>query len=164
MINTERFNMMIRAAHTRRFHNGTTVKEQTVGQHTFNMLIIADTLYEGNPPPSLMMSILYHDMHEGITGDIPWPMKRCTQNLHDEIRRVEKDLNDKHHWSVPEHPMLAPIDMLEFFSFMCRERGLGNANNVDEYETALAHLREQANEMKEPMRYKFIELINHIAS
>ena len=162
-MNTERYDLMIRASHTRRFHNGTTIKEQTVGQHTMNMLIIADTLYDGNPPAPLIRSIIYHDMHEAITGDIPWPMKRINLNVEREIRLVEKDINTNHQWDVPDHPMLGPIDMLEFFSFICRERALGNKNNTDEYLTALNILRENAYKIDQPMRSKFIELIIHMS-
>jgi 5'-deoxynucleotidase YfbR-like HD superfamily hydrolase len=158
----ERYKLMIKASHTRRFHTGNVIKQQTVGEHTFNMMIIADTLYDGNPPPGLMQAILYHDMHEGITGDIPWPMKRSSPELYEEIRKVEQGINKNYQWEHEQSKLLEAIDMLEFLCYMVAERNLGNANNLGEYNAALGAINELIKHLDKEMEHKFVELYSYI--
>lgn len=56
------------------------VKEQYVSDHTFRMMVIffelVDRLKMGDPPMSVVRSLLYHDADESRTGDIPSTAKR----------------------------------------------------------------------------------------
>ena len=131
-MNIDRFKMMIAGGQVTRFHTGLTIKENTVAQHTFNMLVIADNLYMGQPPDWLMRAILYHDLHEAITGDIPYPVKK-EPDVRLAIKALEHEVEEKFDLLVPLNPqqqdILKAIDMLEFLLYMSQEAMLGNRNN-----------------------------------
>jgi 5'-deoxynucleotidase YfbR-like HD superfamily hydrolase len=137
----ERLEKMLNAGMVERFHTGLTITRQTIGQHTFNMLVIADFVYRGETPPELMKAILYHDMHEVETGDIPWPMKQRPA-IREHIAAIENKVNDRYAWTVelpaPQAAVLKAIDMLEFMMYLKLERNLGNRNNTENYHKAKA--------------------------
>jgi len=135
-----RFDMMIAGGMVSRFHTGQTIKTRTVGQHTFNMLIIADNIFEGDIPDWLSKAILYHDLHEVFTGDIPWPVKQRPV-LKDAIHNMECDVNIEYGLTVKltgvQLRILKAIDMLEFLLYLTQERALGNRNHQELVERAV---------------------------
>lgn len=124
--------LMLDAGEVRRFHTNRVIKDRTVGQHTFNMLALADAYYRGMTPHQLMKAILYHDVHEGILGDIPWP----TKQRHPEIHRLEDEVDQEYdlrvELPVDQAKILKLLDMLEFYIYLLDEQKLGNLNNLEE--------------------------------
>jgi 5'-deoxynucleotidase YfbR-like HD superfamily hydrolase len=129
-----RFDMMIAGGMVERFHTGQTITTRTVGQHTFNMLVIADNVFEGETPDWLSKAILYHDLHEVFTGDIPWPVKQRPA-LKEAIDHMEHEINVEYGLTVKltdvQYRMLKAIDMLEFLLYLMQERALGNSNHPE---------------------------------
>lgn len=121
----------------KRYHTLETLKENTVGQHTFNMLVIADAAFNGQPPPALMQAILYHDLHEAYTGDTPFYTKRDNPNFRAALGCLEFKVNSRMgihvHLTPEEKRILRFIDMLEALSFLVDERVLGNTGVSEAY-------------------------------
>jgi 5'-deoxynucleotidase YfbR-like HD superfamily hydrolase len=134
-----RFDMMIAGGMVDRFHTGQTITRRTVGQHTFNMLVIADEIFEGETPDWLSKAILYHDLHEVFTGDIPWPVKQRPA-LKEPIARMEEEINRQYGLYMgmdeTQERIVKAIDMLEFLMYLTQERALGNTNHADLMERA----------------------------
>ena len=119
------------ATHVNRFHSTVTVKENTVGQHTIGMLIMADWVFEGSPDPRLMQAILYHDLPEIRIGDIPYPVKHYSkQNLRDALKEHEDFVTQDMGLALdlPEElkHYLAIFDIFDYLKFILTERQLGN--------------------------------------
>jgi 5'-deoxynucleotidase YfbR-like HD superfamily hydrolase len=136
--------MMIAGGNVRRFHSNQVIKDRTVGHHTFNMMVLADCLYDGATPQRLIKAILYHDLHEGIIGDVPYPTKRVTPSMRAEFDKLEASINAEYRLEVEltkeEHSVLTALDMLEFYMYLVQERKLGNQNNEEEFQLAIGSL------------------------
>lgn len=97
----------------KRFHQWPMVyRQQTVGEHTFNMLLISSHLYLGNLPDfhasedesryflemlSLQQAILFHDLSEGRKGvsDISGWAKRHYPDLKKSIKLAESEAENR---------------------------------------------------------------------
>lgn len=70
-----------KGGNVKRFHtHSSIIGEQTVAQHTFNMMTLCMALH---PKPSryLLFAILTHDLGEAATGDVPSPAKWANDAL-----------------------------------------------------------------------------------
>jgi hypothetical protein len=69
----------LRAAYIKRWHIVNTAKEQTVGEHSFTVALMAMELVSLIKQPqwgsSVAILALEHDLDEAITGDIPASVK-----------------------------------------------------------------------------------------
>lgn len=61
----------------RRFHAVRTIKEESVGEHSFNMMNLIMVLTEGKASRGLILAALTHDMGEYAVGDIPSQIKKA---------------------------------------------------------------------------------------
>ena len=66
---------LLRGGSTRRYHTEGVAIQQDVAQHTWRVQVILLHLWP-NASPELLKAALYHDAAEGLTGDIPAPVKR----------------------------------------------------------------------------------------
>jgi 5'-deoxynucleotidase YfbR-like HD superfamily hydrolase len=85
------------AADVQRYHVMRTIRTQTVGQHTFNMLMLIKQATEGQgylPTDMLELyhRVMHHDLPELYTGDIPGPIKRAHPSLGPLLDEIEEDL------------------------------------------------------------------------
>lgn len=89
----------------RRHHTMQTIGEDTNAHHTFNCLCLLDQL---NPDasPELRRAMLYHDVPEVFTGDIPSPVKRFSA----EIGKGVAELEDRIERALEIHEDLTPED------------------------------------------------------
>jgi 5'-deoxynucleotidase YfbR-like HD superfamily hydrolase len=80
------------ASQVKRFHTMHLNAENTVGQHTFNLLGI---LFMCVPPTALRWQLLaaawQHDVAEAEAGDVPSPTKRALGGMDDFERKVLED-------------------------------------------------------------------------
>lgn len=117
------------ATSTIRMHNRPTIKDNNVGHHTCNMLIIAYHVYGGRAPHDLIKAITFHDLHEWRTGDIPYFTKRHPK-LKTPVRDVEREAEHEMGIDVPLRPYLTAvlnvIDTMEFMYYMQCEYLMGN--------------------------------------
>lgn len=143
-----RFLKIVDAGNVRRFHTKPMVHDRNVAHHTFNMLLIADYAYDSVVPATMSRAILYHDLHEIYTGDIPHPLKHGNPFVKKAIKlaetEAELELGTHLHLSPEDEDILAYIDMLELLLHMIQEQMLGNQGNnqiIANAKLALANMR-----------------------
>ena len=116
----------------KRYHTvGHVAHEETVGQHTVNVVAMIFWLYDDEPPLYMVRRALHHDAPELATGDIPATTKWEFPNLAAEAETVEvgvairqgletKDLTDK------EEAVLKFADMIDLCFKSVEELAYGN--------------------------------------
>lgn len=60
-----------------RFHTARVVHDETVAEHSFNVMNLLLVMTDGAITPALLLAALTHDMGEPMVGDIPSPVKRA---------------------------------------------------------------------------------------
>lgn len=102
----------------------------TVGKHSFDMLVLLDRLHP-DPPLRLYRAVLYHDLHERWTGDVPAPIRHNFPDLkrahNDAVADLQKrmkipavDLTDD------ERRWLKALDVLEVWLWYQDQLAFGN--------------------------------------
>lgn len=81
------------AGAVRRYHVQRTLRQQTVAEHTFGMLMLIKQVRAGTfISPALYDAVLHHDLPELFTGDIPAPIKRAHPDLGPLMDSIEEGL------------------------------------------------------------------------
>ncbi len=117
----------------KRHHNYPIIGEQRVAAHTWGMLVLAERLYydEFIESSQLVMGILYHDVAEYKTGDIPanakWASPLLTHELDILKQKAMKLLRIAAHLSKTEERILKICDYLELALFSLEQRTMGNS-------------------------------------
>ena len=116
-----------------RYHTWPTIRQQTVGAHTWQVYRIFLEVF-GLPDPKVGAMIIYHDAGEVSTGDIPFDVKR----EHPEFRAMAADIDHSAMVSISnglvayedlsnlEHAMIKFADLCEMAEFGMEEMRLGN--------------------------------------
>ena len=114
---------------TKRFHTVNTIKDYTVGQHSFTTAYLCVLLTNNNPSANLLRAALVHDLAEHQAGDMPSPAKRTLQ-IGDLVEQMETQLLVDNQWAVDLTPDEAhTLKIADIFAGMIScitERGLGN--------------------------------------
>jgi len=103
------------AANTQRYHTKRMLRTQTVGAHSFNMLLLLRQI-EPEARPELIWACVHHDLPEYFTGDIPAPMKQASTELKVLLEELESGLAPLHYapdLTVEEEALLKWIDLME---------------------------------------------------
>lgn len=129
---SEKLKLQREASAVKRCHNMPWHGDYTIGQHSFDMLMIYLALCS-SPKMEVVKAISYHDMAERFIGDVPYPMKAANPRFHRALARVERRIEKIHGWYVdlddPEdRKWLHATDMLEFFMACIDQQNLGNLN------------------------------------
>lgn len=101
----------------RRFHTHTyIIGQQTVAEHTFNMMCLCMALHP-NPSKYLLFAILTHDLGEGAVGDVPSPAKWASEALRAALD--ESEAKARSQYFMDYAPDLGPEDKfwLRFFDY-----------------------------------------------
>jgi len=114
-----------------RFHTWPTIQRQTVADHTWNVLRIYIEIF-GAPGAIVLKEIMFHDVGEVISGDVPYPTKAENPVLKKEVDRIEKEFIDAH-VPGPSHParqecltQIKVCDLIEMYEFGIQEEMLGS--------------------------------------
>lgn len=132
---------VMRSSLVKRFHNITTIREDTVGRHTYSMMWIVYLLTDGKPSASLLLAVLEHDQPEAVLSDVSSAYKWLAPDIKDPMdeaeRKVRAIAGTSHlaEWTTPEgyEPVdekiiLKLADRLEAMLFIQHEyRALGNS-------------------------------------
>lgn len=125
----ERADYMHAAGYVTRYHAHRTVQQNTVGQHTYGVLVYLFLL--AGPDAALLVAGLGHDMAENTTGDVPGTVKKAAP----EIKRVFDAMEDEaaQLYGLPGSELTAwglwvlkMADNLEGMRFCVQERQMGN--------------------------------------
>lgn len=124
-----------RAGLVKRYHSQAHQSTQTVAEHTWQLLRIITTIWP-EAPRSVLMHVIYHDIPEGCTGDLPYTTKLAST----EIKRHMDALEDsamcamRRLWNVPrinvltvdEKQFVKACELVEFIEYFWNEKNMGN--------------------------------------
>jgi 5'-deoxynucleotidase YfbR-like HD superfamily hydrolase len=155
-----RFEMLRNAARTRRCHTQMVLHQQTVGEHTFSALAILD-LVAPDCRMEVWRALLYHDMPEAFTGDVPAPAKWENFELENALRTVEarifKELGLEFKLSAEEKKLVKFADVMDLVWFTIEEVQMGNQRLVGMAHRALDAVRERKLMSLSPRTLKFYD-------
>jgi len=113
-----------------RAHTIPIIQRYNVAEHSFNAMVLSRCICEelDRPFAGVLNYLLFHDVAEVHTGDIPAPIKKVLPGIYE----IEQDWMDEHspQFSTavfPEEKELASLcDTLELLLFCLEESRLGN--------------------------------------
>ena len=123
----------------KRWHTVTTIQQQTVAEHSWGVAMICRKLWPEDKV--LMEAALCHDLGEGLTGDVPWPVKQANFVFKKHLDEIEGDEQERLGCSVlltsQQKNRLKVADMLEMICFAVEEIELGNKNMQEVFNRGL---------------------------
>lgn len=125
-----------------RYHTMACIHPQTVAEHSWNVARIYTERYK-MPRAEVYFYILYHDVAEVITGDIPFLVKRRYPHLKEVLNEAEKDAYKQLTIILPkltdtEMKQIKICDLIEMGEYALGELRMGNldmqivVDNIDE--------------------------------
>jgi hypothetical protein len=98
-----------RAGEVTRYHTWPTLRQQSIAEHTWQLLRIYLTIF-GPPSPEVTTYIMFHDCGEIAVGDAPYPSKAQDRDFKDAHNRLEDKALEASlkFWSAPVMPALGP--------------------------------------------------------
>ena len=130
----------------KRWHTVTTIQQQTVAEHSWGVAMICRKLWPEDKV--LMEAALCHDLGEGLTGDVPWPVKQANFVFKKHLDEIEGDEQERLGCSVlltsQQKSRLKVADMLEMICFAVEEIELGNKNMQEVFNRYMTTTDEQA--------------------
>jgi hypothetical protein len=131
------------AGQVTRYHTWPRIREQSVGEHSWQILRIYSCVTEALNP-NFVMHCIYHDTAEITTGDLPYPIKSHNEALKECIDTIEGDaiLKQFQYWEPVGYMALGPeqralfklIEMVEMF-----EWGLDEMYRGSQFGTVVAN-------------------------
>lgn len=123
------------AGQVRRYHTWAVIKDQSVAEHTWQILRILLTIWPEAPRNVLIYAVI-HDMGE-MSGDIQYPFKILFNELKQGSEKAEIHVRreQRQHLGAPDikHPLsqferhvFKACDNLEMWEYGIRERNMGN--------------------------------------
>lgn len=91
--------------------------------------------------PAVIFRIIFHDVGEHITGDLPYPVKKDNPTLKTEVSTIEQQSCNAQfkYWDVPEHEvridrseeiLIKQIELIEMAEFGLDQMCLGNQHGM----------------------------------
>lgn len=107
----ETLDFILNGAETKRYHTWPTLREQTVGAHSFSVAMLVALIAQGADPHGgegltlpLIMAALTHDLAEHKLGDLPAPAKRS-------LPALANGMSFRAHWGVMEVELLKGVNL-----------------------------------------------------
>jgi len=118
------------AGEVERYHAWRTLRRQSVGEHTWQVLRIYDEIF-GLHDAEVARWILWHDAPELITGDVPFQTKRRWPEVKKALTEAEEVASRELDIVWPEitdlqRARIKLCDVLEMYEFGVREVQMGN--------------------------------------
>lgn len=112
-----------------RYHMKPTIKVQNIGQHSWRMAAALQVLWP-DARAELIRAVLFHDVSERVTGDLPSPVKWHNPALRIELNKItteeETRLGIRFALVPEEQSVLRFLDLYEGCMFCCDEMEMGN--------------------------------------
>ena len=128
---------MREASRVERSHTMPHHGSYSVGQHSFDMLTLLISLYP-DCSKELMVAVMFHDLAERWTGDIPQPAKLSDGEFGKRLAQVEARVSKRLGWTVQldeqDRFWLVGLDVVEYHLWAKEQIAMGNQNA----QTALA--------------------------
>lgn len=125
-----------RAGQVTRFHTWPRLREQSVGEHSWQVLRILLAIWPG-APRHLLIHCVTHDVGETVSGDPPYPIKVLNVDLKQACDRIEREahllMSDS--WRLPlpcdlseeEKIIFKLAEFVEMWEWGVFEVGMGNS-------------------------------------
>jgi len=117
------------SARTRRCHTLNVLHDQNISEHTFNALCILDFVAP-TASKDTWQALLYHDVPEAITGDVPAVAKWKYPALEEALKIAENKIQEEYDLLFPlseeERKLVKFADMLELAFYGIEEVKMGN--------------------------------------
>lgn len=120
-----------------RYHTWERLREQSVGEHTWQLLRIILAMHP-SASRELLVYTMFHDVGERVTGDVPFPVKREHPEIKAAFDRMEHEatLQMATRWGAvagvvladEEHNLLKLAEFVEMMEWGLDEMALGNKN------------------------------------
>lgn len=129
----DRLRFLREAGHVTRCHMVPHIGEYDIARHSWHAAVLLMELHP-SPTSRLVKYVLYHDVAERWTGDVPATSKRMFPDLAEaltqaEIRLEDKlDLIGKRDLSADELKWAKAVDMLELYYWCHDQLAMGNTN------------------------------------
>lgn len=120
--------LMREAAAVKRYHTRRTLRQQTVGEHSFGAIQLLHQVYP-EARKEVLLAMVYHDLPELVTGDVPAPVKRQSPKLAELLNAAEKQTGPLHQdfdLSMFEEAVCKWCDLMELVLWCLEEVRLGN--------------------------------------
>lgn len=119
------------ASRVERSHTTPHHGSYTVGQHSFDMLTLLIALYP-DCRKELMLAVMFHDLPERWTGDIPHPAKQSDGEFGKRLAKIEarvaKSLGMDVSLDENERFWLKGLDVVEYMLWCKDQLAMGNMN------------------------------------
>lgn len=132
-MNLARLKLMRSAARVGRNHTVPTIRNQSVGEHTFGVMAILFEVAGDDKDFDLdvVRAALNHDAMEVITGDVPAPAKWLYPEIEMALRSAESQISNSYQLSpytlTPRQiQMIKFADLLELAIYSIEELDMGN--------------------------------------
>lgn len=147
----EKLKIIYNGGMVKRYHNRPVLHIQNNAEHQYMVASIACLLYP-KISAQLLKNVLWHDIYEYETGDMPWAIKRANTDIKAAIVRIEKQSKEKYgltrELTKIEHSLLKLSEYFECMTFCIHERKLGN----QEYNNSFWDCMEQVEVLNTYMR------------
>lgn len=127
-----RLRRLRRLVHVPRWTTIPTIRKQSVGEHSFQVAVIAVWLLEAmhgielessEEASGIVAAAVFHDEAEAVTGDLPSPLKRA---LRGSIETFEAQIGADLRLPDRVAALLKLADLLEALLFIREEQSMGN--------------------------------------
>lgn len=124
------------AGGVKRWHVQPTLRQQTVAEHSFGVMMLIRQVVDGNVFSdesilNMLLAAMHHDLPELMTGDIPADVKRRHPDLDAMLTRIEMTAEDLY-FDTPltavERDLVKWADTMELILWCLEEIALGNTN------------------------------------
>lgn len=137
---TRRIKYVREAANVQRTHCSPSLRDHSVGKHSFNMVTMLLILWP-EAPRHLIVACVKHDIPERTTGDMPHPAKKAGIQNNEAQEHAEQTINvglfgshEELHLSGEEQRWLSGLDMLEFYCYVKDEIMMGRKGYMTKLE------------------------------
>jgi len=138
------YKKLLALEHIKRWNHHPSIRVQSVAAHSFNVVVITEILarrilgLHRETVAALLVSAMYHDFTESVTGDISPLVKRFADWQEVEERALveaaqisaHSDLNEKFVLSAEMSPIVKLADYLDAWLFSRTEVNIGNAMHM----------------------------------
>lgn len=149
-MNLARLKLMRSAARVARTHTVPSLRQQSVGEHTFGVLAILFEIAQRDKEfdVDLILKTLRHDVPETITGDVPAPAKWLYPELEIGLRIAETDIGNSFQLHTRaltprQVQMIKFSDLLDLVIYSIEEFDMGNRHMAVMAFNALNAIRER---------------------
>lgn len=126
-----------RAGQVTRYHTWPRLREQSVGEHSWQVQRILLAVWP-DAPRHLILHCMTHDVGESVSGDPPYPIKALNVDLKKACDRIEREahLMMTVDWYLPSATLLSDFEshvfkiceFVEMWEWGLFEQSLGNQN------------------------------------